>query len=261
MKDKYTYDLVEGLDNIEDLDMDFSSLINDEELDSIDVDINQIRKKTYEKIGTSKLQKLKAKKVVNLVASVSLILLIGTPVALGFVKQLYKYDKTSGSIIKSTDTLYILKEPVTKKVGNGEITITSFVVNPKEGDVTINEEARNIDGFEYFKEDIFVDGKKITDDTYTKVTKTWSKHTGTYFDYKGNHEYKYVATLLKDDKSTTKIEFDIELEEATSVEEYNKNLPKDTQNDIVMSAIATEENNNLYVELMAIPGVDNMEFS
>lgn len=261
MKDKYTYDLIEGLDNIENLDIDYYDLINDEELKTMDIDVENINLKTYEKIGLSKIKKFKTKKIVNIVASISLILLIGTPVTLGFVSQLYKYDKSSGNIIKSDAPLYVLKNSISKKVGNGEITINSFVVNTKDKNLTINEVANNIQGYEYYKEDIILNGENITNSTYEKFKNGWNKHTGTYFDEEGNYEFKYIVTLLDKDKKTTKVEFDIELEEATSVEEYNKNLPKSIKNNIVVSAMNKEIDNNLYVELMAIPNIESMNFT
>ena len=262
MKDKYTYDLIEGIDDLENLDIDFDKLISEEELNNIEVDTSKIKNKTYEKIGKSKVKKYKYKKLANIAASIIIVVLIGTPVALAFVNQLYKYDKTSGRIIKSEVPLYTLKKPITKKVENGEITITSFVVSPSEGRVEINEEAKNITGFEYIKRDIIVDGKNMTNDTYTKTeTKGWSNYTGTYYKYKEGNTFEYIIKLMDKEKKVTTVRFDIGLEEATSVEEYNKDLSKDTNNNVVISAMTKEENNNLHAELMAIPNLENFDFT
>ncbi|MGL6104818.1 hypothetical protein [Romboutsia sp.] len=260
MKDKYTYDLIEGISENENLELDFDNFFSEEELNSIDVDNNKIKNRTYEKIGDSKIKKYKNKKILNLVASIALILLIGTPVALAFVNQLYKYDKSSGSIIKSDVELYILDKPITKKIGNGEITINSFVVNPKDESVEIGQVAKNISGFEYKKGNLIVDDKNISNSTYDKAGSSWDSHTYIPFKYKNNKEFKYEIILMDIEKNTTKVSFDINLEKATSVEEYNKHLPKEVKNNIVLSTITREEENYLYAELMAIPNVENFNF-
>lgn len=262
MKDKYTYDLIEGINDLENLDIDFDKLMSEEELKNVEVDTKKIKNKTYEKIGKSKIKKYKYKKLANIAASIVIAALIGTPVALAFVNQLYKYDKTSGRIIKSEVPLYILKEPITKKVGDGEITITSFVVNPSEGSVEVNEEARNIRGFKYYKRDIRVDGQNITDTTFDDIgSSSWSSNTGAYFEYKEGNKFEYVVSLMGTNKRVTEIKFDVELEQATSVEEYNKDISKDTNNNVVISAITKEEENNLQAELMAIPNVEKFDFT
>ncbi|MGL5347873.1 MAG: hypothetical protein ACRDA3_11025 [Peptostreptococcaceae bacterium] len=262
MKDKYTYDLIEGINGLENLDIDFDKLISEEELENVEVDTKKIKNKTYEKIGKSKINKYKYKKLVNIAASIAIIALIGTPVALAFVNQLYKYDKTSGRIIKSEVPLYILKDPITKKVGDGEISITSFVVNPSEGSVEVNEESKNIRGFDYYKRDIRVDGQNITDTTFDDIgSSSWSSNTGTYFEYKEGNKFEYVVSLMGTNKKITEIKFDIELEKASSVEEYNKDISKDTNNNVVISAITKEEDNTIQAELMAIPNVEKFDFT
>ena len=261
MKDKATYNLIEGLDEKELLELDFDNLISEEELNSLDIDTNKIRSKTYKKIGKINILRYKNKKTTKFIASIALVTVICTSVALAFVNQLYKYDKANGSIIRSETPIYILKEPITKKVGEGEITLTSVLVNPEEGEIIINEEIRNIVGFKYIKEDIIVNDKNITNSIYERFSNYLSKSTETYFKYKENSEFKYVVTLMDSDKNITKINFDIELEEAKSVEEYNNDLSKDTKNNIVISAITKEDENNLYAELMAIPNIENFDFT
>ncbi|MCH1969469.1 hypothetical protein [Romboutsia hominis] len=108
-----------------------------------------------------------------------------------------------------------------------------------------------------------VNNKDIMKDTYTKLDEnTWTKHTGTYLNnkYNKNDKVKYIIKLRDKNDNITKVEFDIDLIEAKSVEEYNKNVPKDTKNDITLSALTTQENNNLYVDFMAIPKNENMNF-
>lgn len=261
MKDKYTHDLIDSL-NSEDLILDFD-LINEEELDKIVVDTESIKKKTYEKIGISKMRKYKTKKFINIATSILLAFIICTPVALAFMNKIYKYDKSSGSIIKSESPIYVLKEPITKKIGKGEITVNSFLVIPDEETIEIDETASNIVGYEKLKSDIMVNGKDITDktfDDYEDIGSSWQKKTGVPHKYKKDDKYEYVITLMDEDKNTEVLRFDIELEEAKSVEEYNSSVPKDTKNNIVLSAITKEEDNILYAELMAIPSIDAFSF-
>ncbi len=92
------------------------------------------------------------------------------------------------------------------------------------------------------------------------MVSSWSGSIGTYFDYKDNSKYEYVISFKDYKDKVTEVRFDIKLEEATSVEEHNKNLPKDVKNDVIMSAITKEEENTLYAEFMAIPNVENLDF-
>lgn len=261
MKDKYTQKLIEGIENIDKLDFKFDDFNEAIKLDK--KDIENIKKKTYDKIGKSNLKKYKNKKIRTLIASISLILIIGTPTIMALVDHLYKYDISSGKIIKSEEAIYILKEPITKKVGDGNITIDSFYIDTQEDKIIINETAKNIKGFEYIKSGLMVNNKDIINDTYTKLGEnSWTKHTGTYLNnkYDKNDKVKYIIKLKDKNDNITKVEFDIDLVEAKSVEEYNKNIAKDTKNDITLSALTTKENDNLYVDFMAIPKNENMHF-
>lgn len=261
MKDKYTQKLIEGIDNIDKLDFKFDDFNEDIKLD--EKDIENIKNKAYEKIGKSNLKKYKNKKIRTLVASISLILIIGTPTIRALVDHLHKYDISSGKIIKSEEAVYILREPITKKVGDGSITIDSFYIDTKDENIIINETAKNIKGFEYIKSELRVNNKDIMKDTYTKLDENiWTKHTGTYLNnkYNKNDKVKYIIKLKDKNNNITKVEFDIDLIEAKSVEEYNKNIPKDTKNDITLSALTTQENDNLYIDFMAIPKNENMHF-
>ena len=94
MKDKWTHNLIDGLDETELLGLDFDGLIDDDELNDLDIDIDKIKKKTHEKIGIKNIQKYKKKAVIKFIATIALILLIGTPITLAFVNNFYyKYDK------------------------------------------------------------------------------------------------------------------------------------------------------------------------
>lgn len=261
MKDKFTHDLIDSLSHNDKLQLDFDDFINEEELEKINIATKIIKKKTYEKIGINKIKKYKTKKFINVAASILLSLIIGTPVALAFMDKLYKYDKSSGSIIKSESPIYVLKEPITKKVGDGKITVTSFLVRIDEESIEIDESASNMVGYEKLKADIIVNGKNITDSTYEDIGSSWQKSTGRPYKSKKDDKFEYVITLMDKDKNTTEVKFDIELEEAKSVEEYNNNVPKDTKNNVVISAITKEEDNVLYAELMAIPSIDNYNFN
>ena len=283
MKDKHTYDLIEGLCDIENLDFNFNDFTKDEDislsskdinsedmdLENIDneyidlnnIDINKIKKRTYEKIGKSKIRKYKNKKILSMVASIALVLIIGTPVALAIVDKLYKYDPSSGSIIKSEKPLYILKNPITKKVRDGEITLTSFVAYPEEERIEINELGEKLSGFKFIKREIRVNGEEVLKDTYTRVNDSgWDMGMATYIKYKAGDEILYTIKLKDKENNITKVDFNVNLEEATSVEEYNRNGVKDTKNNVTLSTITREEKDTLYAELMAIPSIDNINF-
>ncbi|MDY2738163.1 hypothetical protein, partial [Intestinibacter sp.] len=107
MKDKYTHNLIDGLDETELLKLDFDELIDDDELNELVVDINNIKKKTHEKIGIKNIRKYKKKSIAKFIATIALILLIVTPITLAFVNNFYyKYDSNSGHILESKKPIY-----------------------------------------------------------------------------------------------------------------------------------------------------------
>ena len=290
MKDKYTHNLIDGLDEIELLGLDFDGLIDDDDLNELDVDIDKIKKRTHEKIGIKNIRKYKKKSIAKFIATIALILLIGTPITLAFVNNFYyKYDSNSGHILESKKPIYILKEPIVKEVNGGEIKIINATVTEDESyedfydgllhplgkfisyiyggyeppsDINIDYTISNISGFKYIKMDIIANGKNITnhDKEYDTLSNI-SGCIGSTFYSEENNKFKLIVTLMDSDKKTKKLEFDLELEKAKSVEEYNENIPKDTENNITISAITKEEKNNqLYAELIAVPTLQNFNF-
>ncbi|RDY27872.1 hypothetical protein CHL78_007665 [Romboutsia weinsteinii] len=260
MKDKHTYDLIEGIRDIENSDFDFDKIDEDIDFDIDDKDINKIKSMTYEKLGKSKLKKYKSKKIVSIVVSIILTIIIGTPVALAIVDQLYKYDSSSGKIIKSEKPIYVLEEPMTKEVGKGKITVTSVIVNPKEKNIEIDDVAENIVGFDYIKREIKVNGKNIRSDMYYEAGSGWENKIEHFYKYKKEDKVEYVIKLKDNSDKITTVNFEINLSEATSVEKYNQNIPKDTKHNITLSTIPKEENHNLIIELMAIPNTKDLNF-
>lgn len=264
MKDKYTHNLINSLDETELLELDFESLIDENELNELDVDFDKIKKKTYKKIGNTNIQKYKNRPIVKIVATIALILLIGTPITLAFVNSIYKYDTNSGRIIKSESPIYILKEPLVKKINGGEIKVSSVIVNQNEdfknfSHINIDYSVNNVSGFEYIKQDIIANGENIKSSDYSAL-ESYSALIGTDFEPKENSEFKFIVTLMDSNKNTTELEFDLKLEKATSVENYNKLLPQDTKNNITISAFTTQKNNELYAEFIAIPTLEKFDF-
>lgn len=264
MKDKQMYKLINNMGDMEKLDFDFDKLVEESNLEEKDID--NIKIKTYEKIGISNVKKYKYKKLVSLIASIALVIVLGGTMAIAIANQLYKYDSSSGRIIKSETPIYILKEPITKNINGGKVTLKSFVVNPRNQSFESEEEVTNIVDYAYRKNELKVNGKDILNEDYEKKDKTegvsndWSKGNVGIYDYKKGDKVVYSLVLKDQSGNISSVDFDIELVEANSIEEYNKYLPKDTNYGITMSAISKEEKNTLYIDLMAIPEKDNLEF-
>lgn len=289
MKDKYTHNLIDGLDETELLELDFDELIDDDELNEIDIDVDKIKNKTHEKIGNKNIRKYKNKSIAKFIATIALILLIGTPITLAFVSNFYyKYDSNSGNILESKKPVYILKEPIVKEINGGQIKILNANVTEDESfedfydgllhplgkfityiyggyeppsNINIDYAINNISGFKYIKMDIIANGENITnhENSYDEISNS-SGCIGSTFEPEENNKFKLIVTLMDDNKKTKKLEFDLELEKAKSVEEYNENLPKDTENNITISAITREKDNELYAELIAVPTLQNFNF-
>ena len=126
--DKDIYDLIDNMENLEELDFNFEN-IEEENLSSGDME--KIKEKTYEKIGNQNIKKYKLKNLSRFIASIFLVVFLGTTAVIAIASQLHKYEPSSGKIIKSETPIYTLSEPITKKVKDGEITLNSFILNPE----------------------------------------------------------------------------------------------------------------------------------
>lgn len=258
--DKDIYDLIDNMEDLDKLDFDLEDLWKEESLD--DKDMTNIKEKTYEKIGKQNIKKYKFKSLCHFIASIVLVALLGTTVVMAIAGQLHKYEPSSGKIIKSETHIYALNEPITKKVNNGEITLTSFILNPKEERFDAEEEGRNVD-YEYIKTEVKINGKDILDsdyESYKNRGRSWGSSIGISCEYKEGDKIEYFVIIKDKSGKETTIDFDLKLSKATSMEEYNKNLPNDTNNSVTVSAMTKEEKNTLQLKLIAISTKDNMDF-
>lgn len=258
--DKDIYDLINNMEDLDKLDFELQDFWKEESLD--DKDMANIKEKTYEKIGKQNIKKYKFKSLWHFIASIVLVALLGTTVVIAIAGQLHKYEPSSGKIIKSETQIYTLNEPITKKVNNGEITLTSFILNPKEERFDAEEEGRNVD-YEYIKTEVKINGKDILDndyESYENMGRSWSSSIGRLCEYNEGDKIEYFVIIKDKSGKETTIDFDLKLSEATSMEEYNKNLPNDTNNSVTISAMTKEENNTLQLKLIAISTKDKMDF-
>lgn len=258
--DKDIYDLIDNMENLDKLDFDFENIGEEENLSS--GDIEKIKEKTYEKIGNQNIKKYKFKSLSRFIASIVLVALLGTTAVIAIASQLHKYEPSSGRIVKSETLIYTLSEPITKKVNNGEITLTSFIINPEEEEFEALEEGRNVN-YEYIKREVKINGKDILEDDYESsedMGSDWTVSIGRPCEYKEGDKVEYSVILKDKSGKETTINFEITPSEATSVEEYNRNLPNCTNNNVTVSTVTKEENNMLYADLIAISTKENMDF-
>ena len=258
--DKDIYDLIENMENLEELDFNFKNIGEEENLSS--EDIEKIKEKTYEKIENQNIKKYKFKSLSRFIASIVLVVFLGTTAVIAIASQLHKYEPSSGKIIKSETPIYTLSEPITKKVKDGEITLNSFILNPEEEEFVAEEEGRKVN-YEYIKREVRINGKDILESDYEEwddMGSDWTLSIGRPCEYKEGDKVEYIVIIKDKLGKETKIDFQLKLSEATSVEEYNKNLPNATNNNVTISAMTKEENNMLYADLIAISTKENMDF-
>ena len=55
---------------------------------------------------------------------------------------------------------------------------------------------------------------------------------GRPYEYKSNDKIVFSVLLKDESNKVTKLDYNIKLSEAVSMEQYNKNLPKDSNNNI-----------------------------
>ena len=258
--DKEIYNLIDNIENLEKLDFDIENIGEEENLSS--GDIEKIREKTYKKIGNQNIKKYKFKSLSRLIASIVLVTLLGTTAVVAIASQLHKYELSSGKIIKSETPIYTLSEPITKKVKDGEITLNSFILNPQEERFDAEEEGRNVN-YKYIKREVRINGKDILEADYEEwndMGSEWTLSIGRPCEYKEGDKVEYIVIIKDKSGKESKIDFQLKLSEATSVEEYNKNLPNATNNNVTISVMTKEENNTLYADLIAISIKENMDF-
>lgn len=257
--DKDIYDLIDNMKNLDELDFNFEN-IEEENLSSGDME--KIKEKTYEKIGNQNIKKYKFKSLSRFIASIILVVFLGTTAVIAIASQLHKYEPSSGKIIKSETPIYTLSEPITKKVKDGEVTLNSFILNPQEEEFVAEEEGRNVN-YKYIKRQVRINGKDILEADYEEwddMGSDWTLSIGRPCEYKEGDQVEYIVIIKDKSGKETTIDFQLKLSEATSVEEYNKNLPNATNNNVTISAMTKEENNMLYADLIAISTKENMDF-
>lgn len=258
--DKDIYDLIDNMENIDKSDFDFENIGEEENLNV--EDIERIKDKTYKKIGNQNIKKYRYKNLSRFIASIVLVALLGTTVVIAIAKQLHKYEPSSGKIIKSETPIYTLNKPISKKINGGIITLISFILNPEEGEFEAEVEGRNTN-YEYLKIQVKINGKDIMEkdnEGYENMGSDWNINVGRPCEYKEGDKIEYFIIIKDKSGKETLVDFDLKLSEATSMEEYNENLPNDTNNNVTVSAITKEENNILYANLIAISTKDNMDF-
>ena len=258
--DKNIYNLIDNIKNIDKSDFDFENIGEEENL-SVE-DIERLKEKTYKKIGNQNIKKYKYKNLSRFIASIVLVALLGTTVVIAIANQLHKYEPSSGKIIKSETPIYTLDKPISKKVNGGIITLKSFILNPEEEEFESEVEGINAN-YDHLKIQVKINGKDIMEEDnegYEDMGSGWTISIGKPCKYKEGDKIEYFIIIKDKSGKETLVDFDLKLSEATSMEEYNKDLPNDTNNNVTVSAMTKEENNTLYVNLIAISTKDNMDF-
>ncbi|MGL5749702.1 MAG: hypothetical protein ACRCXT_04190 [Paraclostridium sp.] len=199
------------------------------------------------------------------VATLLLVLVTGTGAISALANNTHKYMPNSGVVINSESNIYGLKEKLFKLDSKGnEINLDMFIDSKNDKAVVFVGGESNIPKSE--KAEL-----KIGDKVYinqrgyvNELDDTW----GTHDIFKDIDEYnqndKITYTLYMNNKE--KVEFDIRVQEIKGVLNYNELGVTSTYNNIPITAVSDEQDNDLYINFIVsdftkdiniIPGYDS----
>lgn len=262
MEDKDMKKLINEIIKDKDLDKEISNLEEEiffsEDIPSINEDEkNMIKNKVYAKLDNKNSSNkrsniLKFPKKYIKVASIGILIFgvvtCGTPIARAVIENIYKYNQSVGSMVESTGSVYVLEKPISKNIDGRNITLESLVLdigNKQLITKTIGE------GTQVERSASIKIGENIIESN--NYSQAWGDTTWMIsHEFSGDFEYKngetIVYTLLsKDDK---KIDFEVKLNEATSVSDYSSLGSTDTKSKVSITAVSVEDNNVLDVNFI-----------
>lgn len=250
MNEKDTYELIDKLIKDSNLnELDFG--INDEELNNITMDSeldslskDRIKSSLKLKINGSNINKKERNKLKKSLIVASLIsAIIISPIAVkAIADKIYNYIDTTGQVITSKESLFILKKAIIKDIGENIVILESFIINTENNKVDLKIRGKGI----------FPNIDKLTvkiGDEYLEPGGTGYGGDNTEwisdndFKYKGEYTLDDIIEIYLELEDGSEVKFNPVLEKSGAVSTYGELGPGDKTNGVeIISSIKYDGN-------------------
>lgn len=222
-----------------------------QEKDDIVVPIN-ITKGIDKTLQSLSNRKSSNKKKIIVVASVALLLIV-TPLGVKAVKDIfYTYIPSTGNIVSTDNVIYLLDNPINKRVGNRKVTLNEVSYDKESKIIIVSVQGNgqlpsNKAIIKINKDTIKSNTSNISKLDDTSVNASWG---GSYFfEYNKQYNENNIKLELTLDNGS-KAEFNCKLSKAKQVNNINELGPSAINKNIEITAILEEENNKLDVTFL-----------
>ena len=222
-----------------------------QEKDDIVVPIN-ITKGIDKTLQSLSNRKSSNKKKIIAVASVALLLIV-TPLGVKAVKDIfYTYIPSTGNIVSTDNVIYLLDNPINKRVGNRKVTLNEVSYDKESKTIIVSVQGNgqlpsNKAIIKINKDTIKSNTSNISKLDDTSVNASWG---GSYFfEYNKQYNENNIKLELTLDNGS-KAEFNCKLSKAKQVNNINELGPSAINKNIEITAILEEEDNKLDVTFL-----------
>ena len=222
-----------------------------QEKDDIVVPIN-ITKGIDKTLQSLSNRKSSNKKKIIAVASVALLLIV-TPLGVKAVKDIfYTYIPSTGNIVSTDNVIYLLDNPINKRVGNRKVTLNEVSYDKESKTIIVSVQGNgqlpsNKAIIKINKDTIKSNTSNINKLDDTSVNASWG---GSYFfEYNKQYNENNIKLELTLDNGS-KAEFNCKLSKAKQVNNINELGPSAINKNIEITAILEEEDNKLDVTFL-----------
>ena len=211
------------------------------------------------------LKSLSNKKTINkkkVIAAASVIIFLSiTPLGIKALKDMfYTYIPSTGNIISTDSTIYLLEKTINKDIGSRKVTLKELSYDPKNKMIIVSVEGNG--QLPSNEATIKINKYKLKSSTcnITKLydTRSYASWSGNYcFEYDKKYNEKNVELEFTLDNGNKAI-FNCKLSKAKQVNNISELGYSAFNKNIEITAIVDEENNKLYVTLLDNLPKENM---
>ena len=192
------------------------------------------------------------KKVFIAIASVVLLIFV-TPLGVKAIKDIfYTYVPSTGNIINTDNTIYLLDKPIDKSISNRKVTLNEISYDKESKTIIVSVQGN---GQLPSNEAIIRINKDKVKSNTSNVSKidsstSYASWNGNYlFEYDKQYNEKNIKLEFTLDNGS-KVEFSCKLSKAKKVNDINELGPSAINKNIEITAILDEENNKLNVTFL-----------
>lgn len=187
------------------------------------------------------------KKILLSVASLVLVLVLGTPVVKAVIEKSYNYVPGQEQLFQSEGNIYVLESPITKVVNGQSITLENITMDIKNKSIYTKTEGTGLEP----KEEGYINVGEYEGSTKLYSIAGGGENWSLGHKFDGDFTYtegeKIIYTLVLSNEE--KVSFEVNLKKSTGVVDYSKLGPADDKEDISIVAIFNEKDNILDVNL------------